>query len=348
MLNKQKIKHIIPIVSIMAVLALLCVFYVYINPFIIKTLANNFHIVSNHNNLLVHFIDVDQADAIAINLPDGKVMLIDAGSEKNNVDYTNYLKEYVLNTSKDKIIDYLVLSHADVDHVGGVLRLLKTFKVKNVFLPQIESDSKYYQEMLNQIKNKSKCEAVSGEFNINNAGYDITFLEVLEKQNTNDSSQIVKLKYLNKSFLFVGDISSNVEKDYITKYGNGIDVDVLKVSHHGSDSGTSQEFLNVVTPKFAVISCGINNSYGHPSGEVLSRLNSVNSKILRTDKHGDILFVVGKNYDLKYLVDDYTVTSLSLNYTYFIIVIEIMLFGMVVVKIIKKEKVNKHINIKNA
>lgn len=344
MITKQKIKKIIIIVSIMAVLSLLCVFYAFINPFVIRTFSNKFNIVSNKNNMLVHFINVDQADATAINLPDGKIMLIDAGSEEFNVTYTKYLTENVLNTSKDKVIDYLILTHADLDHIGGSLRLLKNFKINKIFMPKIESNSKHYQEILKIVENNYNYEILNEAYSINENGYIISFLDQLSSNNTNDSSQVVKLEYRESSFLFVGDISYSVEDDYILEYDKYLDVDVLKVAHHGSNESSTDEFLKVVSPKYSVISCGKYNQYGHPREEVLQRLNNINSKVLRTDKDGNILFVVGKNYNLKYLTGEYYITSLNLNYTYFILVVEVILFVSVIIVIIKKEKVNKHIH----
>lgn len=328
----------------MTVLSLFCVFYNLINPFLIKTFANKFKIVSNKNNLLVHFVDVGQGDAVAINLPDGKVMLIDAGDEDVNVTYTKYLTENVFNTSKDKTVDYLVLTHADVDHIGGTLRLLKNFKIKKIFMPKIDSNSNIYQEILKLVENKYNYQILDDEYLINQNGYAITFLESLSSANTNDSSQVIKLEYKNKSFLFTGDISHTVENDYVKEYGEFLNVDVLKVSHHGSKESSSEEFLNITSPQYSVISCGKDNSYGHPHEETMLRLRTVNSNIIRTDESGNILFLVGNNYNLKCLTGDYYITPLSLNYTNLIVVIEFVLIITFVVIIIKKEKVNKYIN----
>ena len=114
-------------------------FYSFINPKIINGLANSFNLVTSEKNLLVHFIDVGQADAIAINLPDGKTMLIDDGSKEYNVSYVNYLKENVTSSKTNNKIDYLVLTHADSDHVGGTMKLLKNFKIKTIYMPKIVS-----------------------------------------------------------------------------------------------------------------------------------------------------------------------------------------------------------------
>lgn len=337
MFTKQKIKNLIKILIFMIICTLSLLFYDVLNPFIIKNLKNNFNIVSNKGNALVHFINVDQADAVAINLPDGKVALIDTGSKEVNTDYINYLKSNVVNSKRDFKIDYLILSHADMDHVGGTMKLLKNFNVKNIYLPKISTDTIGYNQILNEITDKKEIFHLSNEFEIKNHGYVFRFFEILNETNTNDSSQIVKFTYLNKSFLFVGDVSSNIEKKYVEKYGLDLDSDVLKVSHHGSKTSTSSVFLGSVTPKYSVVSVG-NNDYGHPSDEVLNRLDLIGSKVLRTDKDKDVLFVVGENYNLSMLNGNYVVTGLSLNYGYMVVVADVICLGVCVVVIIKKEK----------
>ena len=341
MINAQKIKKLIIILIFMIIFSLSCVFYSSLNPFFINLFAERFNIVSNKDNLLVHFIDVNQADAAAINFPDGKIMLIDTGSEEVNTTYVNYLKENVLQTKRNNYIDYLVLSHADMDHVGGTLKLLKNFEVGTIFMPKVQSDSNGYTEILNFVDVNCNYTILGEDFTITGAGYEIRFFEQLNSTNTNDASQVVKVEYLNKSFLFCGDISSGVEQLYIDKYQEELNCDVLKVSHHGSKTASSTEFLNTVTPNYAVISVG-ENDYGHPTYEVLTRLKGVGASILRTDERDDILFVVGENYDLFEIDGTYHITRFSLNYVGFILIADGCLVVLCVTVIFKKEK-NKHI-----
>ena len=114
----------------MAVLTALCFFQSWINPILVNVMCDRFKVIEVNNNLLIHTINVGQADAIAINLPDGKVLLIDDGSKYYNVEYVKYLKENVVNTKNNFEIDYLVLTHADSDHIGGTMKLLKNFKIQ--------------------------------------------------------------------------------------------------------------------------------------------------------------------------------------------------------------------------
>jgi competence protein ComEC len=106
---------------------------------------------------------------------------------------------------------------------------------------------------------------------------------------TNNRSGVIKLNYGNTSFLFTGDLEKSAENEYAKRYKHFLDSDVLKVSHHGSKTSTSNEFLNFVSPEISLISAGINNSFGHPAEEVLTRLNRFKSKILRTDLNGAVL-----------------------------------------------------------
>lgn len=337
MLTKQKMKKLIIILSVMSVLSLMCIFHSFLHPLFVDALANQFNLVTNKDNLMVHFINVEQADAVAINLPDGKIMLIDDGSKDINVDYVNYLKENVIHSKINNKIDYLVLTHADADHVGGTMKLLKNFEINMVFMPKIISNSATFQEIYDYVTKNCDYQVLGEGFQIVNQ-YQITFFESLNQTNTNDSSQVIKLEYLNKSFLFMGDVSSLVEDDYVEFYGNSLNCDVLKVSHHGSLTATSQLLLDYSTPQYAVISVGENNSYGHPNEEVLNRLRVNGVNIYRTDKHGDVLFVVGSDYNLKVLNNTYFITGLTLDYRMYILIIDIIMFGVAVVVILKKEK----------
>ena len=342
MTKTQKIRNLIIILVFMIISTLSCVFYSKLNPLVVNLFANEFNIVSNKNNMLVHFINVNQADAVAINLPDGKVMLIDAGSEDVNTTYINYLKDNVLHTFKKDYIDYLVLSHADMDHVGGAMKLLKNFQIGTIYMPNLSSNTESYQEILTFVQNNCNYRTTGEEFVINQNGYTIKFFEQLNNSNTNDASQVVKVEFMKSSFLFVGDISMSIEDEYVERYADELDCDVLKVAHHGSNSSTSNEFIDAVSPKYAVISVGAENTYGHPNFEVLTRLTNNSVKVLRTDKDDDILFVVGKNYNLLQKNKTYFITSLTLNYVWLVVVLDCGLIILIINIILKKEK-NKHI-----
>ena len=336
----QKIKKMIIILIIMSLFTLTCAFYNFINPFFIKIFSDKFNIYSCKENLMVHFISIGQGDAIAVNLPDGKVMLIDTGLMASNVKYTDYINDKVLNGKRNKKIDYLILSHADADHIGGTMLLLKKFNVGKVYMPAVYNNTITYNEIVDYVENNIKYEYITVGMQFNTSGYSVDVFGPLDFSSTNNSCPVIKISYLGKSFLFTGDIEEEVEDDFIASYGEGLDSDVLKVAHHGSSSSSSLEFLQYVSPRYAVISVA-KNSYGHPASKVVDNLNEVDAQILRTDLDGNVMFVVGKNYNLKYKTGTYYITNLSLDYRYLILVIDGCLFIQILVVLIKKDKKSK-------
>lgn len=334
---KQKKKPIIILVSIMLVLALTCVFYNQINGWMIDRVAHKFDIVIRNNNLMVHFISVGQGDAIAINLPDDKVMLIDTGPQNTAATLTNYLNEKVLNTSRNDVIDYLILTHADSDHIGGALRVLQNFDVENIYMPIFENESIQFNSLISYVE-ENNYNIIEDLKDIEcNIEYTIEAFGPFEFTTSNDSCPIIKVSYMDTSYLFTGDISTSIENELILNFGDEMDCDVLKVAHHGSKYSTSLEFLEMVTPEYAVISCG-SNSYGHPTDVVINNIFDVGATLLRTDQQGNILFVEGKYYDLLMLNNDYMINDFILDYRFIILVIDVIIFIYLIILIVKKPK----------
>ena len=327
----------------MLIFAISCVFYRSIDKFFISFLHREFNVVFKQDNLMVHFINVGQGDAIAINLPNDEILLIDAGPANYNVAYTTYLKEKVLNTKLNNKIDYLILTHADSDHCAGARKLLEEFEVEQVYMPIVDSDTKTYKDLKSYIESNCKCDIISREVNLSFEDCAIDVMGLYQFNDTNESSAIIKITYLNSSFLFMADVSSETEELLVEEYGSRLDCDVLKVAHHGSSYSTSLDFLEIATPKYSVISVGT-NSYGHPTQTVINNLSSVNSEILRTDKNNNILFTVGDNYKLSCNYNRYVVSAFYVDYRIFVLVVDLVLFVNVVIITFKKQK-NKHINI---
>lgn len=340
MARVQKIKKLLIYLTLILVLEVLVIFASPINYRMERALLSQSRMVTTENNLLVQFISVGQGDAVAINLPNGELMLIDTGPKNKNVTYTNHLEKSVLNSRNDKIIDYLILTHADLDHIGGTLRLLKNFQIKQLFMPKIPSNSKYFQELQEFLVGKYEYDFLDGQDIVDLGECEFRLFDTGIETNTNDSSAVVKLEYLDKSFLFTGDISSRAEEKLLEKYSVQLDSDVLKVAHHGSKTSSSSEFLDVVSPKYSVISVGDNN-YGHPTAEVLDRINVVGSEILRTDKDGNILFVVGENVDLGYLTDSYVVMGITFDIRFYSFVGVVVLFVNAIIVFTKRRIVHK-------
>ena len=317
----------------MITLLSLCLFYSIWNVPFVRLMQTRFNIVTTKDNLIVHFISVGQADSAVINLPDGKVMVIDTGWRTTNVTLTKYIESNIINNSLNEDIDYLIFSHADLDHSGGGRKIIKEFDVKKVFLPSFNTEKEQYLELLEDVETKCDYQIVDENIIISESDYCIEIVNSPLKDTSNNSSCIVKISYMNKSFLFTGDINSSVENLLVKEYSEFLNVDVLKVPHHGSKNGCSEEFLQVVSPEYAVISVG-NNSYGHPSSEAIDKLNAVGANVLRTDIEGNIVFVVGKNYNLNPNTGDLYFTKFSLDYRVIILIINVpILFNIIFITI---------------
>ncbi|MCI8618229.1 MAG: DNA internalization-related competence protein ComEC/Rec2 [Clostridia bacterium] len=259
--------------------------------------------------LKIHFIDVGQGDSTLIVTPHNKKILIDGGgSASSSFDVgKNTLIPYILDRGFTQI-DIAIISHFDVEHVDGVLRVLEELKVKKVYISKQIKDSKKYDEFLNitNRKNIKVHEVIAGnriqiEKNL--------YFDVLWPQNRqisenvlNNNSIVCNLHYNNFSMLFTGDIEEIAENEILKLYSSNqklLKSDILKVGHHGSRTSSTEEFLNIISPKVAVIGVGKNNNFGHPNGNVLTRLQVLNSVVYRTDLNGEIIIEVNSKSKYK-------------------------------------------------
>ena len=332
----SKTSKIITLFVIILIISVPCLFFNILNPLIVKFLEKNFAVVTSRDDLLVHFVNVGQGDSIAINLPDGKLAVIDAGPINSTNVLISYLNDRVLNYKHDKKIDYLILTHADADHIGGATKVISTFDIVNIYMPTIPADTATYLNLCRAVEEKN-CNV----FNYSNpldvgVNYSLKSFETLDYTDTNNSCPLIKLKFMSKTFLFTGDLEAKAEKRYVELYGDELDVDVLKVAHHGSKYSSCEEFLQQVTPQYSVISSG--NKYGHPNEETLERLVDANSQIVRTDTVGNVMFVVGKNYNLDLLTGYYTVSGFIFDYRIIILIIDGVLIVNIIAIAIRKEK----------
>lgn len=267
----------------------------------------------------VNFIDVGNGDCIFISFADGKNMMIDCGQSSTR--NFNTIKSVVNNYANGKI-NYLVLTHPDIDHVGNAVDVINAYEVEKAFIPNIYALDDYYtfkqaKELLEQ---KGVPTTFSSEYvSIQTEDYIVAFLSPLGKTvggyygefnaekepsdvDVNNLSPIIFVEYNGVRFLLTGDAGKAQEKlllNYIESklpthvHGreiNIVDIDVLKVAHHGSEDCTSDEFLEVINPDYAVFSVGNDNVYGHPSSQTINRLYNRNAdiEILRTDVSGTI------------------------------------------------------------
>ena len=236
------------------------------------------------SDLTVHFLDVGQADAILIQLPNGQVMLIDGG---NSVD-SNRIMSY-MHTHGVTAIDYLVATHPHSDHIGGLPSIIDSIDIGSVYMPRVSHNTQAFERLLTSIQNKGlridMATAGRNILTIPDLRIDILAPNRDDYSDLNDHSAVIMITYVDTTFLFMGDAEA-LSESHITA---DVFADVLKVGHHGSDTSTSQEFLNRVMPACGVISVGIINSYGHPTDTVLSRLNDAAVDVYRTDLQGTIV-----------------------------------------------------------
>lgn len=237
-------------------------------------------------DLKVHYIDVGQGASQLIISPGGKVMLIDGGNNDDEGRVVNYLKNQGV-----KKVDILIGTHPDADHIGGLDAVVDAFDIGYMYMPKVSSNTKTFESLLTSISNKNMKVSTA------KAGIDIKLDEQLTVkmiapvntyEDKNNMSAVIKLTFGSNSFLFTGDAEAESEQDILSS-GTDLKADVLLVGHHGSNSSTSQSFLNAVNPKYAVIQVGDNN-YGHPTDHILKRLADKNIKVYRNDRQGNIIF----------------------------------------------------------
>ncbi|MBQ7875523.1 MAG: MBL fold metallo-hydrolase [Oscillospiraceae bacterium] len=236
------------------------------------------------SELEVHFIDVGQAECILVIAPE-KTVLIDAGDVGCGSDIENHLRTYGIYT-----IDLFIASHPHADHIGSASDLLAKFPVAEVIMPEIPAEylptTSLYEEFLKTLSRKN-CSVSYAEIGTEyDLGGGVT-LEILGPRgefgdNLNNYSVISKLVYGETSFLFTGDAEEEAELALLAA-GADVSCTVLNAGHHGSSTSTCGEFLAAANPKFAAISCGYNNDYGHPHKETLAALNERGIEYYRTD-----------------------------------------------------------------
>ena len=251
------------------------------------------------SNLKVHFINVGQGDSTLIQTPNGKNYLIDGGKKGQGKVVTAYLKKNGV-----KKLNAVIATHPDADHIGGLITVIKSFKVSAVYAPKVSHTSQTYKEFLSAVKSKElkiKTAKQGVKINTGTKAVSLSFIapvKTYNKTDLNNWSAVLLLKHNQKKFLFMGDAETKAENDMI-KQKVLSKVDVLKVGHHGAKNTTSTNFLKKVSPKYAVISVG-KNSYGHPTSEVWNRLKARKITTYRTDKSKNVVFTsTGKKVTVK-------------------------------------------------
>ncbi len=302
----------------------------------------------------VHFIDVGQGDAIAIKFSNGKTMLVDSGTKEYQHKLQYYLDNVVLDNSKT--LDYVLLTHPDVDHSGNMEFILNNYNVKEFFRPEIyelfENKTPYcenltYRQVIQTLNKLEIPTKFSSEQSLSSDGININILSVLgyfhdlNQIETNEFSPTIIIEDNNTKILLAGDISSETEEKLLRKYPSEmLDVDILKLSHHGSKYSNSYEFLEVTSPKIAVACCGV-NTYGHPANDTVQRLleydknneTDLFSNYYTTLDDGNIVITFDNNttVDIIKNIDTYNFA----NYYIYTIIVSVFIIYIIILPQIK-------------
>lgn len=304
--------------------------FTYLDKFEIQKQSYN-NLADKTGVCKVHFVDVGQGDCMIIELPDGKIMTIDAGDRSSEVETT--IEEYIQKLNLTQI-DYLLATHQDADHIGNMDAFFDNTIVKHVYRPSVlytgtkdtsswptgfnvgktnaqggkVSTTATYHSFLNMLLAESGCTweffnkdtLIQGSVFVNetNKDYYFDFLTPMANvtdiaySDANDYSPIVLFNYCGVDILFTGDAEAEVMQEYLTNYSNTYDIDVLKVGHHGSLTSTSDAYIKALKPEYCVIQVGLGNSYNHPRQEIIDILHNNNSLIYRNDTNGDIVLTI--------------------------------------------------------
>ena len=239
--------------------------------------------------MFVDFVDVGQGDCTLIRTADA-VILIDAGEAGTADTVVSYLKEKGI-----KNIDCCIATHPHSDHIGALYRIFEEFSVDTVLLPDIPDEliptTSTYEKFLDGLENvKNIIPAGAGDdFDFGSLNIDVLG-PVKEYDDLNHMSLVSKVSFGNTSVMLTGDTETPAETDMLKKRDVDYSADILKVGHHGSKTSTSEKWLKAVHPQFAVVSCGLDNDYGHPHKSIVNRLENFDVEYYRTDLEGHILF----------------------------------------------------------
>lgn len=258
--------------------------------------------ISNHrdrpeeNSLEITFLDVGQGDSILIRSPNNLYGLIDSGRGSSSLDA---VQRHYLHLPKK--LEFVALTHPDADHIEGFLEISRYFEIGTLFINKTQKENSLVSSLYSTIKNLEIKNFGLGEeddFTFDGVEFNIIYpkgkLDTIFAEDSNATSIGIEIIYKDISIYSAGDLSNKEEMESVQFLKNR-DIHILKAGHHGSNTSSSKEFLNTITPEFVVFSAGVNNSYGHPSEEVIQNLTEINSEIYRTDKHGDVKFKINDN-----------------------------------------------------
>ncbi|MFB6181971.1 MAG: ComEC/Rec2 family competence protein [Candidatus Magasanikbacteria bacterium] len=257
--------------------------------------------VSDKKYLKVVFLDIGQGDSTFFEFSNGEQMVVDCSKDRRVLHGLGEVMWFY-----DRTIDYLMITHPDLDHYGGCIDLLKRFEVENIIYNGVKKDSKFWEVFWNQYKQEDANYIIIDEpRKIQIASSTIQFLypdhrlgesshssTTVGVENTNNTSIVFTLKKGDNELLMTADAEKELEQYLSEKYNEELRANIYKMGHHGSDSSSNEFFIEKVKPEVSIASAGKNNDFGHPAYIVVKRLRELGSKIWRTDQDGDVMIRV--------------------------------------------------------
>lgn len=268
-----------------------------------------------------HFIDVGQGDAILLKFPGNVEVMIDGGTTSSGLaDYRTELVGYLNDVVLDDTIEYMIVTHPDTDHYNMLEAVMDAFVVGEVYYNDCDKNttySKFQDRVLEELGDEGTAIDAYGETYtvLNTESYSLTvYAPGYDRFNTGDKTEydaeesngmspFVVVETLNRTLIFTGDATVETEEWFMSAYSGSLDVDFIKIGHHGSDTSTSQEFLNFVNPEYCVIMCDDGSAYEHPSATVMNRLFDKGVVTYRTNRHGNIVLYIDASGDMAFGVE---------------------------------------------
>lgn len=325
----------------------------------------------NSTALEVHFVDVGQGDAILVK-NNGKTMLIDSGNASKEKQLLTYINNVFFRNETNKMFNYVILTHSDADHSGNMLSILENYEVETFFRPKIyveglesvteqalyETNMAYVNLIakLKALKHTHKINVEYAEmgisFNLSDAQVNILAPVKNYYSSSNEYSAVVTVEKNDSKFMFTGDATIDNELEIINNNSSSLlNVDVLKLGHHGSNTSTSLSFLEATSPSFAIVSVGEFNAENHPSSEVLNNIVSYNlwsnttTSVLQTANLGNIVCYVNDDFGVCYTtianVFDYLFVSWWVLVVIVVLVVTIVCGAIILIKWLKQGKTSK-------
>jgi len=286
MLQKLRQSKVLRAVTVGRVIACLLAVVLLVHLFFVLSPSPQ-----NEDYFYVYVLDVGQSDAILVRCGE-RTALIDTGTATEEQKLRSALARYGIER-----LDYLILTHAHEDHIGNARFVVENLEVGIVLFPAVAPDDYAYQLLSQSAERHTKTKTASAgqHFWLGKAKFEVLLAdndrELAKGDGSNNASVVLRATFGTQAFLFMGDAEAEAETALITTYGAEVlDCDFLKVGHHGSSTSTTEEFLTVVTPTVAAISCGKQNTYGFPHAPTLENLTAVGAHIYRTDESGTLVF----------------------------------------------------------